>query len=92
VESIDGQNLGQADISADIFSAFNEIATTTGGLVISSANPYAAFRKASDASQNYYLLYYTPKDYASDGKFRNIRVKVKGKKYKVLHRAGYLAD
>ncbi|MGB2906994.1 MAG: hypothetical protein WBB73_07825 [Candidatus Aminicenantaceae bacterium] len=92
VESIDGQNLGQADISADIFSAFNEIATTTGGLVISSANPYAAFRKASDASQNYYLLYYTPKDYASDGKFRNIRVEVKGKKYKVLHRAGYLAD
>ncbi|MFA9452513.1 MAG: hypothetical protein ACERK6_01250 [Candidatus Aminicenantaceae bacterium] len=39
-----------------------------------------------------YLLYYTPKDYASDGKFRNIRVEVKGKKYKVLHRAGYLAD
>lgn len=92
VESIDGQNLGQTDISADIFSAFNEIAVTTGGLVYASSNPYAAFRKASDASENYYLLYYSPKDYASDGKFHNIKVEVKGKKYKVLHRAGYLAD
>ncbi len=92
VESIDGQNLGYADISADIFSAFSEIATTTGGLVYGSANPYAAFRKASDASQNYYLVYYTPKAYTSDGGFRSIRVEIKGKKYKVLHRAGYLAD
>jgi hypothetical protein len=92
VESLDGQNLDQTDISAEIFSAFNEIATTTGGLVYGSSNPYAAFRRASDASQNYYLIYYTPRSYASDGSFRNLRVEVRGKKYRILHRAGYLAD
>jgi len=28
----------------------------------------------------------------ADGKFKKIEVKVKGKKYKVTHRAGYIAD
>jgi len=34
----------------------------------------------------------TPKNYMADGKFKKIEVKVKGKKYKVTHRAGYIAD
>jgi hypothetical protein len=42
--------------------------------------------------ENYYLLYYTPKDYKPDGKFRSIEVKVKGKSYSITHRAGYIAD
>ncbi len=78
--------------SEDIFSAFYQLAQATGGYTIASANAFASFQRAVDASQNYYLLYYTPKDYKSDGKFRNIKVKIKGKNYKVLHRAGYLAD
>ena len=76
----------------NIYTAFSEVAHATGGIIASSINPTHMFKKAFDASQNYYLLYYTPKDYKSDGKFRNIKVKVKGKKYRVLHRAGYLAD
>ncbi len=96
-ETIDVENRENLQIpltnqSFQIFSAFNEIAKTTGGLTYASANPFAAFKRAADASENYYLLYYTPKDYKSDGKFRNIKVKIKGKKYRVLHRAGYFAD
>jgi hypothetical protein len=60
--------------------------------VESSSNAAASFEKAVIASENYYLLYYNPKSYKADGKFKKITVKVKGKKYKVTHRAGYLAD
>ena len=78
--------------SEDIYSAFREMAMATGGLVISSRNPAYAFQQALDASENYYLLYYRPKDYAADGKFREIQVRVKGKKYKVTHRSGYFSN
>ena len=80
------------EMSNDIFGAFKEIADATGGFTTSSSNAFVSFKSAVDASENYYLLYYTPKDYKSDGKFRNIKVKVKGKNYRILHRAGYLAD
>lgn len=78
--------------SEDIYSAFREMAISTGGLVISSRNPAYAFQQALDASENYYLLYYRPKDYIIDGKFKDIEVIVKGKKYKVIHRAGYFSN
>jgi len=80
------------DWSMHTFGALFEVAKATGGLTDSSANPAASFQKASDATENYYLLYYTPKDFAADGSFRNIKVKIKGKNYKVTHRAGYFAD
>ena len=78
--------------SEDIFSAFREMAQATGGITTSSANPEYLFQQASNAVENYYLLYYRPKSYRADGKFRNIKVKVKGKNYRVTHRAGYIAD
>lgn len=78
--------------SEDVFSAFRELAHATGGLSESSANAAFAFKKAAEASENYYLLYYSPKDYKSDGTFKNIKVIVKGKSYRVMHRAGYVAD
>ena len=77
--------------SEDIFAAFNEMSQATGGLMLSSANPSFAFQKALDASENYYLLYYVPKDYAGDGEFKTIKVKVKGKDYNITHRKGYFA-
>jgi hypothetical protein len=85
-------NISMEDKSSNIYSAFRKLADATGGISDSSANANFLFKKAVDASENYYLLYYTPKDYKSDGKFHNIKVKIKGKNYKVLHRAGYLAD
>ncbi len=80
------------DQSAEIFGAFHEMAEATGGITDSSANIASSFQRAALASENYYLLYYTPKNYNSDGKFKNIQVKIKGKNYKVSHRAGYIAD
>ncbi len=80
------------DISGSLFSAFKDIAQATGGTVDSSANAASSFKKAVNASENYYLIYYNPKSYKADGKFKKITVKVKGKRYRITHRAGYLAD
>jgi VWFA-related protein len=92
VERLEPSDMIAKDWSMNAFGAFHEVAKATGGLTDSSANPAVSFQKASDASENYYLLYYTPKDFIADGKFRNIKVKIKGKNYKVTHRAGYFAD
>lgn len=78
--------------SEDIFSAFNEMANATGGFSESSMNPDFLMRKAVEASENYYLLYYSPKEYNVDGKFRKIEVRVKRSKHQVSHRAGYFAN
>lgn len=78
--------------SEDLYSAFSEMAQATGGLSTSSANPEFLFQRAGDAADNYYLLYYTPSNYTGDGAFKNIRVRVRGKSYRVTHRAGYFAD
>ncbi len=76
----------------DIFSAFSEMAKATGGLVDSSANAAVSFEKAVEASENYYLLYYSPKNYELNGKFKTIKVKLKNMKYRITHRAGYMAN
>ncbi len=76
----------------DIFSAFSEMAKATGGLVDSSANAAVSFEKAVETSENYYLLYYSPKNYEVNGKFKTIKVKLKNMKYRITHRAGYIAN
>ena len=78
--------------SADIFTSFLEIARATGGLTDSSGNIASSFERAVEASENYYLLYYTPKNNRADGTFRNIRVRIKRSGVRVIHRAGYIAD
>lgn len=78
--------------SEDIYVPFREMARATGGFADISANPESLFQKALDASENYYLLYYIPQNYKSDGKFRNIEVRVKNASYRVLHRVGYFAN
>ncbi len=75
--------------SEDIFAPFLEISKATGGIAQSTANPQFAMQKASEASENYYLLYYAPTDTAADGKFREIKVTIKGKSYRVMNRGGY---
>ncbi len=78
--------------SEDIYSTFSQMAASTGGFIDSSANPDSLLKKAIDSSRNYYLLYYSPKNYLRDGKFKNINVRVKNKKYRILHRVGYFAN
>jgi hypothetical protein len=78
--------------SEDIYGAFREMAAATGGFVDSSANPASSFKRAIDASENYYLLYYSPQNYAEDGQFKKIEVKVKDRDCKVVHRMGYYSN
>ena len=45
-----------------------------------------------EASENYYLLYYSPREYAADGKFKTIKVRIKGEGYRTIHRLGYFSN
>ena len=92
ITSMRPSELVYVDKSEDIYSAFREMAMATGGRTESSANAAFAFKRAVDASESYYLLYYSPLNYKKDSKFKKIRVKVKGKNYRITHRAGYFAD
>ncbi|MFO7867029.1 MAG: hypothetical protein R6V02_09500 [Candidatus Aminicenantes bacterium] len=78
--------------SEDIFSAFREMARATGGYIESSANPRYLIRRGMEASENYYLLYYSPRNYTQDGSFKNIEVRIKGNNFRVVNRLGYYAD
>lgn len=78
--------------SEDIYQAFREMARATGGFSESSANPAYLFKNALQASENYYLLYYSPKNYTSDEKFKEIQVKMKDGSLKIIHRLGYFAN
>ena len=81
-----------ADHSEDIYSAFREMAVATGGYIDSSARADFLFKSAVEASENYYLLYYSPSHYINDGQFKKIQVKVKNIKYHIFHRSGYFAN
>jgi VWFA-related protein len=87
-----GGGLQTKDLSASIFSSLREMARATGGVSEASGNPFAAFRKAVTATENYYLLYYVPENYQADGKFKQIKIVVKGKQFRVTNRAGYFAN
>ncbi|HZX11513.1 MAG TPA: hypothetical protein VFG01_11260 [Acidobacteriota bacterium] len=86
------QEIKMEDSSAEIFGAFNDLAKATGGLTESSANVAVAFQKTVEATENYYLVYYTPRAYKADGKFHKIEVRIREGGYRITHRAGYIAD
>jgi hypothetical protein len=82
--------------SEDIFPGFRAIAAATGGVSEVSQNPAAAFKAAATATEDYYLLTYTPKETPAAGEFRTIEVKVakkdpSGRDYTVKNRIGYYA-
>lgn len=78
--------------SEDIYAPFSEMASSTGGLIERSSNLTFLMEQASQATENYYVLFYTPSNTRKDGAFRSIQVRIKGQSYRVLHRAGYIAD
>ncbi len=80
------------DTTSGMFITFKDISEATGGMAHVTINTAATFKRAVEASENYYLLYYSPSNYKADGKFKNIKVKVKNLKCQVIHRAGYIAD
>jgi VWFA-related protein len=87
-----GQAVTVKEQSGDMYNAFREVSRATGGIIDSTSNIAAALQKATEASENYYLLYYQPKDYKPDKKFKNITIKVKGDHYRISHRMGYFAN
>lgn len=78
--------------SEDIFKAFSQVASATGGYVDNSQNPAAGFKNAVENAATYYLLYYSPRNYQKDNQFKNIKVTVKNPSYTVQHRLGYFAN
>ena len=78
--------------SEDIYAPFMEMARATGGYAASSANVTALMKNAVRASENYYLLYYTPVNYKADGQFHTLRVRLKKPGLRASHRSGYIAD
>ncbi len=86
------QGIYMREQSEDYFRAFTETAKVTGGIVDSSHDPSAGFINALEASEHYYLLYYTPQNYQADGSYKSIEVKVKGRECKLTYRHGYIAD
>jgi VWFA-related protein len=92
METLSAAHIRYQEQSEDIFKAFGQVARATGGYTGSSYDASAVFQRAADACENYYLLYYSPREYREDGSFRTLKVKVKGRSYRVTHRAGYLAD
>ncbi len=86
------RGLTMEERSEDIFSPFREMSLATGGFAGSTANIHAAMKSAVAAAENYYLLYYTPKDYQPDGKFRALEVRVKNDGFRTSYRKGYIAD
>jgi hypothetical protein len=94
---VDRQERSTTDItmreqSEDFFGAFRKTANETGGIIDTSTNPSAAFQNALKAGENYYLLYYSPMNYTSDGTYKKIEVKVKKPGCKVTFRKGYIAN
>ena len=84
--------LDMFDTTTGMFSTFKELSQVTGGIAQATTNAAASFKHAVDASENYYLLYYSPLDYKSSGEFKKINVKVKGQDYRITHRSGYFAN
>ncbi len=77
--------------SEDVFKALSSISKATGGVTDSSQNPAASMKAALAAAEACYVLYFTPSVAAPPGTFLDIDVKVKGRNYRVVYRAGYLA-
>jgi hypothetical protein len=77
--------------SDDVYAAFREVARASGGFIESSANPAFLMKSAIEASENYYLIYYSPQRYVRDGEFKAIKVRVKDGDFRLVHRLGYYA-
>src|SRR5260370_37772873 len=73
-------------------SAPVDLGDETGGVLIANTNdPGPRLRQVDQDLHSYYLLTYTPKNQAYDGRFRTISVKVNRSGTDVQTRKGYYA-
>jgi hypothetical protein len=76
--------------SEDVYKALSAAAEATGGTTDTSQNPAASLDKALKATESSYILLYAPSISAPPGTFIPLKVTVKGKDYRIAHRAGRL--
>jgi hypothetical protein len=86
-ERISGINMREQ--SEDVYKALSDAAEATGGVTDTSQNAAVSLASALKATESSYILYYTTSTAAPPGTFINLKVSVKGKDYRVVHRAGY---
>jgi VWFA-related protein len=78
--------------SEDVFKMFSKVAAATGGISESTQNPAAEIKDALRASEEYYVLTYTPAQETKSDSFKTVTVKVRDKDYKVFSRKGYFTN
>jgi VWFA-related protein len=79
-------------LKLDSRTGLARLAADTGGFLVDQSNDLAsAFRRIDEDNRFHYLLTYSPKQAAFDGKFHEIDVKVKRSGTQVFARKGYRA-
>ncbi len=79
-------------LKLDSRAGLARLSQDTGGFLIEGSNDLSsAFRRIDEDNQFHYLLTYSPKNAALDGKFRTIQVKVARPGMQVFARKGYRA-
>jgi VWFA-related protein len=87
-------NLEAASVARENNAAMARLAQETGGLFFQNSNDLPkGIATALTDTRRYYVLAYVPKNGASDGKYRRIKVEVNGAdKFRVNAKAGYWAN
>jgi len=77
----------------EVTQGADSLANESGGFIIQNTNDLAgAFERIAEENSSYYLLGYNPTNLERDGKFREITVKVPGRKgLEIRARKGYYA-
>ena len=79
-------------LQLDSRAGLARLSEDTGGFLVEGSNNLgAAFRRIDEDNQFHYLLTYSPKNAAFDGKFRAIQVTVRRPGVQVFARKGYRA-
>jgi VWFA-related protein len=79
-------------LQLDSRAGLARLSEDTGGFLVEGSNNLgAAFRRIDEDNQFHYLLTYSPKNSAFDGKFREIKVNVRRPGVQVFARKGYRA-
>ena len=70
--------------------SLSEIANLSGGRLFKDTNDLGvAFGEVLELSRRYYLLAFEPTDLRGPGRFHKLKVKIKGKGFRVSNRSGY---
>ncbi len=87
---------GLIDIEArnltDFYGRLEAISSLSGASFRRDLTAHELLKEAQGRLDQYYLVYYTPSYYASDGKFKSIEMRVKDRQYRLVHRAGYVSE